>query len=179
VASADDFSRLESLAQTIKEIPRVEDVSYGQSWVRNYASFVDTLTAVGLVMAGILLSGSLFVIGNSIRAAVAARREEVEILELVGATSSMIRRPFVVEGFAMGAIASICALALNVGLHFWQKSMMESSLVMARIVPLVEFLDLVTILGFVVVGGLLGGFGAWLSVRRINDGWSARQGIES
>jgi cell division transport system permease protein len=179
VATEQDVNKIENIAATIQKMPGVEDVSYGQSWVRNYSSFVTTLYAAGGVMGLILLVGSLFVVGNSIRTSIAVRREEIEILELVGATSMMIRRPFVVEGLATGALAALVALALNLGLHVWEKSVMSSSLVLARLVPMMNFLEPLLIVAFIVAGALLGAVGAWLSIRRINDGWSAKQTLEA
>jgi len=175
VASETDVSKLEAISAEVQGFKGIEDVSYGQSWLRNYSSFVTTLYASGGVMAFVLLAGGLFVIGNSISSSIAARREEIEILELVGATSSMIRRPFVVEGAAMGVLAASFALVLNLFAHAWQKTMMASSLVLARIVPLISFFDVFTALMLLVLGAGLGALGAWLCVRKINDGWSASQ----
>lgn len=178
VATNDDVKRLESIAASIQTLKGVEDVSYGQSWVKNYSSFVTTLYASAGVLGVILLLGSLFVVGNSIRTSISARREEIEILELVGATASMIRRPFVVEGLLTGAMAALIAIGLNYSLHLWQKSVMSGSLVLARLVPTLSFLAPSFTLLFILAGSLMGGVGAWLTVRKINDGWSARQGLE-
>ena len=179
IESDKDVDKLEALAGVIGKMEGVEDVSYGQSWVRNYSSFVSALHYASAVMAAILLAGGIFVVGNSIRTSISARREEIQILELVGATSNMIRRPFVTEGLIMGAIASAFALSLNLVLHYWQKSVMAKSLVLSRIVPLVSFLDLFTVIAFLVIGAGLGALGAWLTVRKINDGWSASQGLDT
>jgi cell division transport system permease protein len=179
VATGGDVNRLEKLAGRIEKMNGVEDMSYGESWVRNYSAFLSSLNASGGVMALILIAGSMLVIGNSIRASISARREEIEILELVGATPSMIRRPFVTEGFFMGLTASGIAVALNLGVFFWQKSMLTSNLVLARLLPALSFLDIATIISFIGAGALLGAFGAWLTIRRINDGWSASQGLET
>lgn len=179
VASDAEVKKLEALAADVQRMAGVEDVSYGQSWLKNYSAFVSTFYASSGVMALVLIAGSLFVVGNSIRSSIAARREEIEILELVGATSAMIRRPFVIEGLTMGALASSVALVLNLIVHSWQKSVMSSSLVLARLAPLVSFPDTLTVASLVALGAAIGALGAWLSVRKINDGWSAIQGLES
>jgi cell division transport system permease protein len=178
VATETDVAGLEETAATIKKLEGIEDVSYGQSWIHNYSFFVSTLYASSGVMALILILGSLFVIGNSIRSSIASRREEIQILELVGATSSMIRRPFVVEGLAMGAFASITAWTLNLLAYSWGKSVMSQSMVLARLVPTLSFLDFSSVFLLILLGAGVGGIGAWISVQGINDGWSARQGLE-
>ena len=79
----------------------------------------------------------------------------------------------------MGGLAAIVALALNLGLHSWQKSVMASSMVLARLVPMMSFFDFFSLVIFVFIGAAMGAMGAWLSVRRINDGWSAKQSLEN
>jgi cell division transport system permease protein len=174
IESEEDIGRLEKLAGVIGGLPGVEDVSWGQGWVKNYSSVVSAINTSGGVMTFILLCGSLFVVGNSIRASISARKEEVEILELIGATSRMIRRPFVTEGLIMGALAATFAVVLNLALFAWQKTVFAKSLALARVVPLLSFLNPWLILCFLVIGAFLGALGAWLTVRKINDGWSAR-----
>ena len=179
VQSEEDIGHLETLAKAIQAMPGIEDVSWGQGWVRNYSSVVSAVNASGGVMMLIMLCGSLFVVGNSIRASISSRREEVEILELVGATSSMIRRPFVAEGLIMGGVASCCAVGINLGLFYWQKSVMANSIAFARVVPVISFMNPILVTAFLASGAVLGSLGAWFTVRKINDGWSARQAAES
>jgi cell division transport system permease protein len=178
VREAADVARLEELSGRLMKIDGIEDVSFGQSWVKNYSSFVSALSASGSVVAAILLTGGIFVVGNSIRASIAARREEIEILELVGATRAMIRRPYIVEGAMMGIVASLFSLALNLGIHLWQVSVMKSSIAFARIAAEFSFLSPLMSVGLVVAGGVFGALGAWFTVRQINDGWAASQRLE-
>jgi cell division transport system permease protein len=178
VQQSEDLKRLEELVAEISHLDGVEDVSYGQSWVKNYSAFVTALSASGGIVALILLAGGIFVVGNSIRASIASRREEIEILELVGATQSMIRRPYIAEGAMMGALAAVVALSMNFGLHLWQVSVMKSTLAFARIAEQFVFLDTASVCVLLACGAVLGGMGAWLTVRRINDGWAASQRFE-
>lgn len=114
VAKKDDrFDWLVQLAKKINGIKGVEDVSYGQGWVENYATFVRGLSVLGGTLMVILISGGLFVVANSIRTSVMQRREEIEILELIGATAGMIRKPYIFEGAMMGALAGALSLLLG------------------------------------------------------------------
>lgn len=166
---------LQSIAERLGSLKGVEDVSYGQSWVRNYSAFVAALSASGWGVVVIMVVGSIFVIGNAIRASIAARRDEIEILELVGATSRMIRAPFVFEGALMGLVAAALALIANFGFHIWEGKILRSSLAFARMATSLSFFNVATCVGLVLAGAALGAAGAYLTVRRINDGWSASQ----
>lgn len=175
VHSDQDFKTLETVAAEVGAIKGIEDVSYGQSWVKSYSSFVSALAASGGTTIAILLIGALFVVGNSIRASVTARREEIEILELIGATASMIRRPYVIEGGLLGLIAGVLAIGISFGIQMWQVSILSKNLELARLVSQVSFLGVFVVILFIALGTFLGSFGAWLTVRKINDGWSAAQ----
>jgi cell division transport system permease protein len=168
-----DFAALEKAAKDIGALKGIEDVSYGQSWVKSYSSFVSALAASGGTTIAILLLGGLFVVGNSIRASISARREEIEILELIGATAAMIRQPYVFEGALTGLLASLLAVGISFGVQTWQISLLSKNLELARLVSQVSFLGLMMSLTLVASGTLLGAAGAWMTVRKINDGWSA------
>lgn len=155
----------------------VEDVSYGQSWVRNYSSFVAALSASGWLIVSILVAGSLFVVGNSVRASISARRDEIEILELVGATQAMIRAPFVFEGALMGMIAAVISLGANFGLYLWEAKLLSSSLAFARLASNLTFFGAAACVLLTLAGATVGAAGAYVTVRRINDGWSASQRV--
>ena len=157
---------LDALVATVQKIEGIEDVSYGQSWIRNYAALVRAASAGGWALAAVLAAGALFVIGNSIRASIAQRREEIEILELVGATPSMIRAPYVFEGAAMGFSASIIALAANFAIWNWESRIVRASFEVSRLIESFSFLPAIWIAA-VLAGGLsLGAVGAYPSCAR-------------
>nr|MCM2280507.1 ABC transporter permease [Pseudobdellovibrionaceae bacterium] len=165
----------EAIAQQLSAFKGVEDVSYGQSWVRNYSAFVGALSTGGWVIVAILIAGSFFVIGNSVRASIAARRDEIEILELVGATSRMIRAPFVFEGAALGWLAAAISLAINFGLYLWEAKLLQSSMAFARLGSNLAYFGVLACLGLLFAGAMVGALGAYFTIRKINDGWAASQ----
>lgn len=170
---------LEKLAREIQKIDGVEDVSYGQSWVKNYSSFVGVMKSMGFFLGFILLLGSLFVVGNSIRTLVSGRKEEIEILELIGATSPHIRRPYIVEGILLASMAAAMALILNVIVYGWLIGLMKKSLAFARIAQEFSFLGPWQAILVVMMACLWGAIGAWMTVRTLNSGWSAARGIRA
>lgn len=170
---------LEKLAKELKSKDGIEDVSYGQSWVRNYSSFVTVVQTAGAIVGCVLLFGSVFIVANSIRTLISGRREEIEIFELIGATSGNIRRPYIFEGILHCVMAAITALIINAALYGWLISIMKQSLAFGRMAEEFQFLSLGQIAIFVLFSGLLGGIGAWLTVRSLNDGWAAARGVRS
>lgn len=101
------------VAGMISMYPFVEDVAYGQEWVDR----IFLLRRIGAIATTVL--GSAFalvaalIIGTAIRIAIFARREEIYVMRLVGATNGFIRRPFLLEGFLTGALGGILAAGLT------------------------------------------------------------------
>lgn len=178
-ASEANVTALENFAKDLMKRDGIEDVSYGQSWVRNYSSFVAVIESMGGIIGLILLFGSVFIVGNSIRTLIAGRREEIEILELIGATSANIRRPYVLEGILLCALAAVVAVAVNAVLYSWQIAMMKRSLAFARMAQEFQFFSPLQTILFLATACALGAIGSWLTVRSLNDGWSAAKGLKS
>lgn len=167
------LAQIEKLAKQLQSFEGVEDVSYGQSWIRNYASFLSVIQAAALAIGGILMLGALLIVGNSIRTLIAGRREEIEILELIGATRSFVRRPYIAEGAVLTAVAAALALAANGAVFSWQLGLMRKSLAFARISNEFHFFQVWEMAFVVAVAAGLGALGAWVTVRSMNDGWAA------
>jgi len=169
------FNDLAKIADTIQLREGVDEVSYGQSWVDNYASLVKVFEISSIFLVFVLLAGSLFVIGNSIRSAIHERREEIEILELVGATARAIRNPFVFEGAIMGVLASALALASTFIIYSILQRLFSSEVGFWNLVGKIQFLSFGHSLLIIALGAVFGGLGAYICVRRLSTGWAAAE----
>jgi len=90
----------------------VTDVQFNQDWVERMQGFSRLASAMGIFLGGILVLASFFIISNVIKLNVMARRNEIEILRLVGATNLFIRIPFWLEGIVLGLAGSLLSLGL-------------------------------------------------------------------
>jgi len=98
--------------EEIKNISGVEDVQFNRDWVQKMQSLSRLARAIGFFLGGILILASFFIISNVIRLNVFARKAEIEILRLVGATNTFIRLPFLIEGITLGILGSLLSLGL-------------------------------------------------------------------
>lgn len=162
-----------ALANKFRKLPGVEDVSYGQSWLKNYAAFVSVMRGIGFSIGLVLIFGATLIVGNSIRNHIAARREEIEILELIGATSGFIRRPYLFEGAFLMALAAAMAVAINGAFFSWQIGLLKQSLIFSRVAHEFQFLSVPGMFSVVLTAALMGVTGAWLTAYSINSGWAA------
>jgi cell division transport system permease protein len=106
------FREASGLITRIQKMPGVEDVQFNQEWVDRVNSFSRLTKAVGFFLGGILVLASFFIISNVIKLNVFARKDEIEILRLVGATNTFIRVPFLLEGITLGVIGGVVSLFL-------------------------------------------------------------------
>lgn len=167
--------------QKIKELSNlagVGSVSYGGDWLPRYSKFVDFVRGSGGAVTFLLLIMGLFVVANSIQAAINYRREEIEILELVGASKIMIRIPFILEGALSGFLAATLALLIAFILYSIVSGLALDALSFWTLGARFTFLRPVHVFSILLTGIAVGAGGSFFSVRRINDGWAASHGVE-
>lgn len=164
---------LQNWASQLHAFDFVEDVFYGQGWVENFSRFLRHTRGIVLLTWILSLSVGLLIVGNCIRLSFLQRREEIEVLELVGATASFIRTPFLVEGIAIGILASLGSLAFSFALHTallgWLGNKLDFWLALQQIAPLQPWY----IFANIFTGISFGALGAWNCVRKLNTGWAA------
>lgn len=105
------------LARRLAGVPGAADVDFGTAWLERLEALLRTGRRVGLVLLGLLAAGTAVLVSNTLRLAVFARREEIEIMKLVGATDAFVGAPFLIEGLlqglAGGGLAALALLALH------------------------------------------------------------------
>lgn len=90
----------------------ISDIQYNREWVERMKTFDRLIRAVGFFLGGILIFASFFIISNVIKLNVLARKNEIDILRLVGSTNWFIRIPFVLEGVFLGLLGGVLAVVL-------------------------------------------------------------------
>jgi len=114
LGAADAASRI---ADRLSDHRGIEEVRYNEDWLNRLDATVDLARVGGGVITALVLIAVVFVMSSVLRLAVYARRDEIEIMQLVGASPGFIRGPFLVAGVAQGLIASVLALAIVEGLR--------------------------------------------------------------
>lgn len=95
---------------SLKKIPGIEEVQYADEWVRRFSAFMNFLRLVGALLGSFLLLAVMFIVSNTIKLTIYARKDELDVLSLVGATRFFIKAPFLIEGVFHGALGSLLAL---------------------------------------------------------------------
>jgi cell division transport system permease protein len=103
-----------ALATALRALPEAEVVQHDAAWRRRLEAWLDFARRFAAVLAALLAAGALGVVFNTVRLEIGARRDEIEVLQQLGATDAFVRRPFVYLGAWYGSVAGAAALALLV-----------------------------------------------------------------
>jgi cell division transport system permease protein len=107
-----DPADVELLADRASKLEGVADVRYDRRWIQRLMSAVKLMRAGGFALAAVLMFAAALTVASVVRLALLARREEIHIMQLVGAPLAYIRGPFIVEGLIQGGVGAIIAVAV-------------------------------------------------------------------
>jgi cell division transport system permease protein len=153
------------VAEAVRVLPQVAQVNEGKELLQRLLAIAGIVRLVGLVAAGLLALGTAAIVGNAIRMTLYARRRDIRVMQLVGATDGFIRLPFVLEGAVVGAVGGGLAAGLMwAALHYLTTRVLVD---MPLVSEIRVTLDPASFCGILVAGGaLLGILGSLASLRR-------------
>jgi cell division transport system permease protein len=157
-------------AERARTITGVEQVQYSQDWIDTLSNLVRYIELAAMIVGVILSAACVTIIANTIRLALYARREEIEILSMIGATKGFIRIPYVLEGAALGLAGSALSLViLKAGFELFRHEIRSTSRFLG-VDSLLLFFPLPMCLLVVGAGVFLGFAGSYVSLLRFAGG---------
>lgn len=155
------------IANEIADFDRVEAVNYGEDFVQNLFIFNTYARNIGIFLIVSLLFTAIFLISNTIKITIFARRREIEIMRLVGATNWFIRWPFFVEGLLLGVLGSVLPIGLLIGGYYYldQNITAINQFEFVSFLPFAPFVWQVSAI-VLLIGGVIGVWGSVMSVRK-------------
>lgn len=163
-----NVDNIKQTAETIKKIDKVNTVSYGEDMVDQLITIFDVVKKVSITAVIALIIVTAFLIANTIKLAIYARKREIEIMRLVGASNISIKIPFVIEGLFLGFLGSIIPIIITIygysSLYkFFDGKLFSSTL--AKLIEPTPFVFLSSLL-LMIIGILVGMFGSWQAVKK-------------
>jgi cell division transport system permease protein len=156
---------VDALATKLRQASGVADVRYDRQWLSRMLSAIGIVRAVGWALGALLTFAAALTVANVVRLALYARRDEVEIMHLVGAPSVYVRGPFVMEGVLQGGLGALAAV-LALGAAFLAlRARYLTPLAQAANVTAVEFLPVEVCLLLVIGGMAVGCVGGLVAAR--------------
>lgn len=156
-----------NVAKKLEKLNYVTTVKYGQGTVEKLFSFIKISRNVGLVLIVGLLFTAMFLISNTIKITIMARKREIEIMRLVGATNGFIRWPFFLEGLWLGVLGAIIPIAVVSTAYYYAYDFLNEKL-KDHFITLLEFNPFVYQLSaiLIIMGAAIGIWGSLMSVRK-------------
>ena len=152
----------------IKGLKGVEGVKYYKDIIEKLMLVANYIRIGGIIIIGVLIFVSIFIISNTIKITVASREREINIMKYVGATNGYIRGPFIIEGILFGLIGSVISILLiNYGYEYFFKSVNDELYVLLTVylVPPASLFNDIAIM-FTAIGVGIGALGSIVSLKR-------------
>lgn len=163
---ANKAENLEDLAGIVKGNKNVEKVVFQKDIIDTLVAWTSAFRKIGITVISVLLVESLFIILTIVGIKITIRRDEIEIMKLIGASNWFIRTPFLLEGIFYGVAGALIGWTVSMGLFVYATPMLESFLKSVPVFPMSPLI-LVELLGVeLLVAGFLGAFASYLAVLR-------------
>jgi cell division transport system permease protein len=167
VQLTDDFQnqdKVETLATRLESLSQVDEVEYGQVWLGRFTNILNLFRLTGYTMGALFFVATVLIVANTIRLVIYSRREEVEIMRLVGATDGFIRAPFYLEGLIQGALGGIIGLGALFVIFMFISSNMDKSLTSSLFA--IRFISWKAFLGILICSMFVGWMGCFISLKQ-------------
>ena len=158
-----------ALVQKLQTFSEVEEVLYSRDWIENLAAALRYLEMVGMGIGTVLAVSMVTILANTIRLTLYARREEIEILRLIGATAGFIKTPFVLEGAFLGGAGATCSLLLLRAMFELAGTKMPLQGIFWGLGKAMVFLPGRVALAILILGMVLGCLGSLVSLPHLRD----------
>lgn len=156
---------VKAAAEEISKIKGVESAKYGQDVVQHLFDITRLIRIFGLALMVLLAGATLFIISNTIRLTVFARRKEIAIMKYVGATDWFIRWPFLLEGIVLGCFGGVvAAVALRLAYGMVTNKIYDT-LAFFPLIPMFPFIGYIAV-GIILCGMIIGAIGSTISLKR-------------
>jgi cell division transport system permease protein len=152
-----------ALVTRLSALPETEEVGGGVEWMDRFAQGQRLLWLFGLGVGAILAGAAILTVATATALVLHARRDEMEIMRLVGAPEHVVRLPLLMQGMMQGLIGAVLAVWVLVGCYAIVGPHLEPLVVETLGIPRLTFLRPLNVVALMVAGTLLGGLGGWLA----------------
>lgn len=164
--SPERLENIQLLAKKLNQQGGVESLEYGEEWINRFEAFMILMRIFLLALGALLCLGAVLIISNTVKLSVISRKNEIELMLLIGATPGFIKFPFYLEGIIHGVLGALVSLCLMKGLHLYLVSQFQGSIETFGRGMDFQFISmpLVTIIMFTSI--LVGWLGSYLSLQQ-------------
>lgn len=164
IADSRNPENIEKLARKLEQLVAVEEVEYGQKWLGRFFQMIRLFSLAGYVMGGMFLLAAIFFVANTVRLVIYSRRDEIEVMRLVGAEAGFIKAPFYIQGLIQGFLGGVLGLAGLFAFYLAVSFQVQQGLGAGAFE--IRFLPVSTYAGIIVASMFVGWLGCYLSLKQ-------------
>jgi cell division transport system permease protein len=164
--SSRDTRSVETIVSALRRIPGITEVQYGEEWVKRFNTFLNFMRLLGALLGAFLVIAVIFIVSNTIKLTIYARRDELEVMSLVGATKLFIKAPFLIEGIIQGGAGALLSMVFLLGSYELFLYNADSFLIFNPTASGLTFLPLEHVGAIFLAGIVLGFIGSLTSLKR-------------
>lgn len=163
-----DPAQAPNVAMSVSAISNIEKVVYGKEELAKLLNTTYVMRMSSVVIILILLFISIFIIANTIKLTLYARRREIGIMKFVGATDWFVRMPFIIEGIIVGIIGAVVSTAVLGAVYYYCSDLVKNQMIGFLSISLMPFNQIITsmVVLLIAVGIIIGAAGSLISVRK-------------
>jgi len=163
-AESRNLANVEKLARQLERLVAVEEVEYGQKWLGRFSKMIKLFSLAGYLLGGMFLMAAIFFVGNTVRLVIYSRRDEIEIMRLVGAEPGFIKAPFYLQGLIQGFLGGVLGLVGLLAAYHAVSAQVQQGF--GTGVLHIQFLPLPAYGGIILASMLVGWLGCFLSLKQ-------------
>ena len=152
-----------ALLERLSSLPEADEVAGSADWVERLSQWQRLLTTIGLGIGAVLAVAAFLTVTTATTLILHARRQETEIMRLVGASETTIRLPLLLQGTMQGLIGAVLALTALVATHAVVAPSLEPLVNLTLGLESLAFLSPANLVALMLAGALMGGLGGWLA----------------
>lgn len=164
VADSRNLENIEMLARKLEQLVAVEEVEYGQKWLGRFTQLIKLFSLAGYLLGGMFLMAAVFFVANTVRLVIYSRREEIEIMRLVGAEAGFIKTPLYIQAVIQGFLGGILGLAGLLAAYLAVSAQVQQGF--GTGVLDIQFLPVSAYGGIILASMLVGWLGCFLSLKQ-------------
>jgi cell division transport system permease protein len=162
--ASSSWTNVEKISASLQALPPVAEVEYGQRWLGKFTQVINLFNLAGYGLGALFFMAAVFFVANTIRLVLYSRREEVEIMRLVGAEDRFIKAPFYIEGLIQGALGGMIGIAALFVVYQALNANIQKDLIAGAF--RLRFLPPAVLGGVVVSSMIVGWLGCYLSLKQ-------------
>ena len=164
--AVENFSEVREFVEKLRKIDHISEVEYGQKWLSKFMNVYKLFKFAGYAISSLFFLIALFITANTVRLAFFSRKEEIEIMRLVGATEGFIKHPFYLQGVIQGAAGGLAGIVLLAVTYMGLSSGISSSLSSYMFLD-IRFLSVKYIIIILAASTCLGWVGCYISLKQL------------